>query len=141
MSFSEDLLWGEAICRKKMANKILGVWFGYCGKKLVIRIWVFGSAYSEIVDYVWENGKNANMLINRPNWKLAHALSITTFSFTRTKIFQRYTHITSYTYSNKLGTRKCLTSVVYNYLYSTLQPQSEQINDSRFTFIKPDQQQ
>jgi hypothetical protein len=109
MSFSEDLLWGEAICRKKMANKILGVWFGYCGKKLVIRIWVFGSAYSEIVDYVWENGKNANMLINRPNWKLAHALSIT--------------------------------SVVYNYLYSTLQPQSEQINDSRFTFIKPDQQQ
>jgi hypothetical protein len=107
----------------------------------VVRIWVFGSACSEIVDYVWENGKNANMLINRPNWKLAHALSITTFSFTRTKKFERYTHITSYTYSNNLGTRKCLTSVVYNCLYSTLQPQSEQINDSWFAKCKPDQQQ
>jgi hypothetical protein len=28
----------------------MGVWFGYCGEKLVDRIWVFGYTYYEIVD-------------------------------------------------------------------------------------------
>ena len=49
-SFSEKLVVGKSWLCREAGGQNLGVWFACCGEKLVVRIWVFGYADSEIVD-------------------------------------------------------------------------------------------